>query len=725
MGHRKLSPNASENAAILAHESGLYEVLVNLQHFEQFPSLEMSQLQFLVMLEDKLRRINAIQQAAWNDLLSRGVNANSGQIQDLRVMQSGNDERNEDTEQKNMYLCGVIPGPKKPSLKWINNFLRPLAWKGCVPCPGSSRFLSHTATLFCSFCYLPVDMIENINMESWPIHSAKQHCTHAEEWLLATSSEQQEQIARTYGVRFLELLRLPYWDPIWFTVLDSMHAFFLRVIQQHVRYIWGLSPTAPAGDGTNSPTETPPPKPSTMELLKGLNVLLQKSTGDACIESLSKKCPLLDWLQESHNNRQRVASLLQSLQAAEDNADDGLPTSGNAARPLRTQGDAPTEAELEHVQSRLRTAKINKNIGNGMWVPTLQALCHELGILTPDPKGCGMHLTKMVLVDLIGKWCIEHGLMDAQGNLLEHSVDCTNVDYREKPVVLGCAILEEVWRDQEQLVLPSFIFPAPSLLGFEKRKLSANQWHSGRQWQMLNNYMHLVTAVYIASLWSTSEELAGCYMYHFKSYLLGILELYKEARVQPVHHACLHFERLLVGLGPVHSWRTWAFEHFNYMLQRTKTNMHFVIRWCETVQLGGVIFQPAAQSQWNLHAMVQLPGLHRVIQTAAQILMLFVLKGEEDIVFAVISHYMPLSDMDAEQDPYPQFGILAGCLYYDEVKAPVVTRASHLLAPFAKTPFKLDCIVKPVIHVLPLYKDIYSYTDISHDIEADILECTK
>ncbi|KAI6142032.1 hypothetical protein EDD17DRAFT_1515935 [Pisolithus thermaeus] len=31
-------------------------------------------------------------------------------------------------------------------------------------------------------------------------------------------------------------------------------------------------------------------------------------------------------------------------------------------------------------------------------------------------------------------------------------------------------------------------------------------------------------------------------------------------------------------------------------------------------------------------------------------------------------------------------------------------RASHLLAPFAKTPFKLDYIVKPVVHVLPLYK---------------------
>ncbi|KIK12842.1 hypothetical protein PISMIDRAFT_18445 [Pisolithus microcarpus 441] len=571
---------------------------------------------------------------------------------------------------------------------------------------------------------------------------------------------------------------------------------------------------APAGDGTNSPTETPPPKPSAMELLKGLNAILQKSSGGACIESLSKKCrrpvlwhlchafdlrragtsvmltrALLDWLQESHDNQQRAVSLLQSLQAAEDSADDGLPASGNAAR--RTQGDAPTEAELEHARSRLKTAKINKNIGNGVRVPTLRALCRELGILIPDPKGHGKHLTKMALVDLIGKWRIEHGLMDPQGNLLEHSVECTNVDYHEKPVVLGRAILEEVWRDQEWLVLPSFIFPALSLLGFEKRKLSADQWRSGRQQQMLNNYMHLVTAVYIASLQSTSEELACHYTYHFKSYLSGILELYKEAKIQPVHHACLHFERLLVGLGPVHSWRTWAFERFNYMLQRTKTNMHFgeleltfvndacraanlklllnsprlpaamkdlcgpfnqafksknrgtrlndahasgpsaemktvlanqrmgghlgrvhktflplVMDYTHTqspeVQLGGVIFQPAARSQWNSHAMVQLPGPHGDIQIAAQILALFVLKGEEDAIFVVISRYVPLSDADAEQDPYPQFGVLAGCLYYDEVEAPMVTRASHLLAPFAKTPFKLDCIVKPVVHVLPV-----------------------
>ena len=68
--------------------------------------------------------------------------------------------------------------------------------------------------------------------------------------------------------------------------------------------------------------------------------------------------------------------------------------------------------------------------------------------------------------------------MDAEGNLLEHPVEPSTVDTHETPVILGRAVLEEVWKDQEQLILPSCVFPAPLALGVEKRKLSANQWHS-------------------------------------------------------------------------------------------------------------------------------------------------------------------------------------------------------------------------------------------------------
>ncbi|KAI6135909.1 hypothetical protein EDD17DRAFT_1517395 [Pisolithus thermaeus] len=82
----------------MGHERRLYEVLVNLRHVEQFPSLDASRLQFLAMLEDELRRIDAIRQAAWNGLLRRGVDPNSGQIQGL-VTQNCNNERNEDDNQ--------------------------------------------------------------------------------------------------------------------------------------------------------------------------------------------------------------------------------------------------------------------------------------------------------------------------------------------------------------------------------------------------------------------------------------------------------------------------------------------------------------------------------------------------------------------------------------------------------------------------------------------------
>ena len=172
-------------------------------------------------------------------------------------------------------------------------------------------------------------------------------------------------------------------------------------------------------------------------------------------------------------------------------------------------------------------------------------------------------------------------------------VDMAATVGKEKPVVLGKAVLEEIWKDQERLILPSFVSPAPCHFGSEKRKLTADQWRlvgmihlvvslvrlwgneQGRKCLMLNNFMHLITAIHIASLWSTSRCHAELFTRHYKFYLEGVVELYKEGKIQSVHHACLHFESMLLGFGPVHAWRAWAFECYNYLLQRTKTNMRF------------------------------------------------------------------------------------------------------------------------------------------------------
>jgi len=57
--------------------------------------------------------------------------------------------------------------------------------------------------------------------------------------------------------------------------------------------------------------------------------------------------------------------------------------------------------------------------------------------------------------------------------------------------VLGHSILEEVWKDQQRLILPSFVFPAPSDLGDEKRKLSVDQWRSVGMIHLVITLVHL------------------------------------------------------------------------------------------------------------------------------------------------------------------------------------------------------------------------------------------
>jgi hypothetical protein len=167
------------------------------------------------------------------------------------------------------------------------------------------------------------------------------------------------------------------------------------------------------------------------------------------------------------------------------------------------------------------------------------------------------------------------------------------MEHDEGSVVLGRTILEEIWKDQDRLELPSFVSPAPNLIGSEKRKLSADQWRSmgtihlvitlirlwgfndGRKGEMLKNFMHLITAIHIANLRTTSDDLADYFSFQYNAYLEGYKALYKESKIQPTQHLLVHFAMLLKTFGPPHAWRAWAFERFNYKLQQIKTNSRF------------------------------------------------------------------------------------------------------------------------------------------------------
>lgn len=170
-----------------------------------------------------------------------------------------------------IFLGGIIPHPE-PTQDDINHFLRPIvnrmeaAWEhgvwyqrtyqhprgrrvhsgiavNCNDLPASRKVAgqaSHSADCFCSLCHLKRREIHNVRTETWVPKRREELFEHAKAWRDAPNKATRKKIYKTYGVRWSELWRLPYWDPVKFVVIDAMHSGFLRIVQHHGRSILGM-----------------------------------------------------------------------------------------------------------------------------------------------------------------------------------------------------------------------------------------------------------------------------------------------------------------------------------------------------------------------------------------------------------------------------------------------------------------------------------------------------
>ncbi|KAH7868347.1 uncharacterized protein C8R40DRAFT_990001, partial [Lentinula edodes] len=168
--------------------------------------------------------------------------------------------------------------------------------------------------------------------------------------------------------------------------------------------------------------------------------------------------------------------------------------------------------------------------------------------------------------------------------------------------VLGKNTLAAVREDMEKLQVPSWMAVAPRHPGEASQgKFTADQWRAfcninlpitlirlwgslpreERRYKMLVNFMHLVTAVRLANMRVMTEDRAQSFELHIRTYLEGLIGfgtndrsggLYPHTRLTPYQHMMVHFGNLLRLFGPVHSWRCFPFERFNYILQNTSTN---------------------------------------------------------------------------------------------------------------------------------------------------------
>ena len=221
----------------------------------------------------------------------------------------------------NMFLVGIIPGPKKPSLSDINHslkllvevlleFFEPGVWysrtarrsQGCrvrailVPIVSdmlaarqAGGFASPTATKFCTCCDLNVQDIENLDRSTWPERDVVQQIQLAKRWRDAGSLVEQEALFRNHGLRWSPLLDLPYWNPVLFTAIEPMHVFDTGLLQTHCRQVWGIDVSAPSGNGTASATAMAVPRPPNSDLEKWYEVIRAAQNPVTLREELNKR----------------------------------------------------------------------------------------------------------------------------------------------------------------------------------------------------------------------------------------------------------------------------------------------------------------------------------------------------------------------------------------------------------------------------------------------------
>ncbi|PCH34433.1 hypothetical protein WOLCODRAFT_148486 [Wolfiporia cocos MD-104 SS10] len=101
----------------------------------------------------------------------------------------------------------------------------------------------------------------------------QEHRRLAEQWKSKTSVKVCQETFDKNGVWWSELLRLPYWDPILFTVIDTMHNQYLGLLKTHCRDVWGMKEDMNDGDGIYNSKHKVPARPPDADMLQGLTYL--------------------------------------------------------------------------------------------------------------------------------------------------------------------------------------------------------------------------------------------------------------------------------------------------------------------------------------------------------------------------------------------------------------------------------------------------------------------
>ncbi|KAJ2912507.1 hypothetical protein MD484_g7906, partial [Candolleomyces efflorescens] len=473
------------------------------------------------------------------------------------------------TKPENLYLVGLVPGPRQPRLEGLNGHLAPLVkvlkesyeggtWfeqtyehpegrrsrEAVIPSindlPGALKLIghaSHTATLFCAKCHVTKKGINNIDTNSDPFKfvTQEEYRQAALDWRNAKTKAQRKASFKRTGIRYSVLLELDYWNPVSYVVIDGMHTLFLGIVRHHFRVVVGTH----WNDGDDHEEDpAPQPEASERDLKKVRNLLLsealsQTKLGQFSIAVLSQVCEERGLvIPESEKKGRRKKPYVFALMAA-------------------VQGAAvPIEA----------------------------------------------HPTGQHLVEKKDNNNIEYGLKDVE-------VELGDAEKSKKSPMLDTNDLKKIQDDIKNTLRPRSQGPPPKNFGSPAHgKLKADQWRTciefdlpvslvklwvvdldpkvdsdlhARRLKVLQATFDLSIAIRWAISTCTSPNHAENYLKHMKSYLSAIRELDPDSDLHPIHHNSLHISFFLEQFGPMRGWWMYFFERLIGALQKIPINYKF------------------------------------------------------------------------------------------------------------------------------------------------------
>ncbi|KAJ2922073.1 hypothetical protein H1R20_g15023, partial [Candolleomyces eurysporus] len=519
---------------------------------------------------------------------------------------------------ENVYLVGIIPGPNQPSRQEINHLLKPLIddflilWddsiylsrtylhntgirvRGAIvplicDLPASrqmSGYAGFQSNQFCSECTQSLSHINNLDVDSWTQRTWEDHFLKGSQWDKAGTLEEKEALYGKHGIRWSELLRLPYWDPTKYTLIDSMHAFYLRLFQHHIRSIWGMSVKFDDGDGIMFDTSRH--HPTEVEMKHGYFVLRHgsdTSLKDLSVHLLREICRDLEL-----DYRGKKKTLVQTLLDYRIRSGWFTRTGQYIRSEENPLAEPPPVSQLENGMTTdecLWTASKSKM--KKLKLADLRKVFKEQVLPASAQQPPSSSDFKKYMRDELLKF-----IRDEMNSAITLRVKALRA--KKDTRVLGRETLAQIRSDMQRLDRPSWQPNGPRLPGDEKfGKFTAIQWRTfciinlpvtlirlwgnaakeSREKAQLNNFMHLVTVVKLATMNKMTEERIRLYEYHMSLYLRTLLQLYPTAKITPYQHLSMHFGRHLRLFGPVHAWRCFPFECYNHVLQSIPTNMKF------------------------------------------------------------------------------------------------------------------------------------------------------